>query len=35
VVKTDNVAMSDFLTQKKLTPKQGRWQAQDKLAKFY
>ena len=27
MVKTDNVATSDFLTQKKLTPKQGRWQA--------
>jgi len=31
VVKTDNVATSDFLTQKKLTPKQGK---QLKLAKF-
>jgi hypothetical protein len=26
VVKTENVATSDFLIQKKVTPKQGRWQ---------
>lgn len=26
VVKTDNVATSYFLTQKKLSPKQARWQ---------
>ncbi|CAL1380625.1 unnamed protein product [Linum trigynum] len=32
VVKTDNVATSYFLTQKKLTPKQARWQ--DFLAEF-
>ena len=32
VVKTDNVATSYFLTQKKLSPKQARWQ--DFLAEF-
>jgi len=32
VVKTDNVATSYFQTQKKLTPKQARWQ--DFLAEF-
>ncbi|CAL1401302.1 unnamed protein product [Linum trigynum] len=32
VVKTDNVATSYFLTQKKLTPKQAKWQ--DFLAEF-
>lgn len=26
MVKTENVATSDFLIQKKVTPKQGRWQ---------
>lgn len=31
MVKTDNVATSDFLTQKKLTRDDGK---QDKLAKF-
>jgi hypothetical protein len=33
VVKTDNVATSDFQTHKKLSPKQARWQ--DFLAEFY
>ena len=32
VVMTDNVATSDFQTQKKLSPKQARWQ--DFLAEF-
>jgi len=32
MVKTDNVAMSYFQTQKKLSPKQARWQ--DFLAEF-
>ena len=32
VVKTDNTAVSHFLTQPKLTPKQGRWQ--ELLAEF-
>nr|GEV90017.1 hypothetical protein [Tanacetum cinerariifolium] len=33
VIKTDNIAMSYFQTQKKLSPKQARWQ--DFLAEFY
>lgn len=32
VIKTDNIATSDFQTQKKLSPKQARWQ--DSLAEF-
>ncbi len=33
VVKTSNIAISYFLTQKKLSPKQARWQAF--LAEYY